>query len=508
MSNSEFSFDHISRRQAIKLLGGGAGLALLAGCGPFDKKSVSTTSIPAYGGGAFVSPTEIVSTNGVMSVDLTAAETMLPWEGGQRFALTYNGGVHGPTLRARPGDTIAVSFTNNLSEPTNIHTHGLHVSPNGASDNAFRTIDPGDTQNYLFEIPATHPSGTFWYHPHLHGLSAPQLAGGLAGVLIIEDAIDDTADFKAMNERVIVLSDPPIGTNSSILNVSEAVKQEGREGGATLVNGVSQPKLTGKVGVTERWRIVNASTSRYHVLSITGADMHHIANGQERFSSPVQRTDILLTPGQRAEVLIPTGSAGTITLNSTTHNRGMMMGDMGGDMDHGDGGDMMGGSSDYIEKTTTLLSLEVQGSNSNVRALPLVINPSPTSVPNTIDKTRQISFGAMSMGNGEFVIDGKFFKHDRVDATAQLGTTEDWVIKNNSMMPHPFHIHVWPFAVISRSDGSAPDEGWRDTVNIPTGQSVTIRIPVENYGGKTVYHCHILDHEDLGMMGIIDVKSA
>jgi FtsP/CotA-like multicopper oxidase with cupredoxin domain len=111
----------------------------------------------------------------------------------------------------------------------------------------------------------------------------------------------------------------------------------------------------------------------------------------------------------------------------------------------------------------------------------------------------------MSMGNGEFVIDGQPFSADRITAAPSLGTTEDWTITNNSMMDHPFHIHVWPFQVISRSDGTSPDPGWRDTVNIPTGTSVTVRIPFEDFGGKTVFHCHILDHEDLGMMANVNV---
>jgi len=109
------------------------------------------------------------------------------------------------------------------------------------------------------------------------------------------------------------------------------------------------------------------------------------------------------------------------------------------------------------------------------------------------------------MGDGEFVIDGQSFAADRITAAARLGTTEDWTITNNSMMDHPFHLHVWPFQVLSRSSRATADPGWRDTVNIPVGQSVTIRIPFKDFGGKTVFHCHILDHEDLGMMANIQV---
>jgi FtsP/CotA-like multicopper oxidase with cupredoxin domain len=111
----------------------------------------------------------------------------------------------------------------------------------------------------------------------------------------------------------------------------------------------------------------------------------------------------------------------------------------------------------------------------------------------------------MGMGTGALVIDGKGFAPDRTDINAKLGTTEEWTLRNNSMMDHPFHLHVWPFRVVSRSDGS-PDPGWRDTVNVPAGGNIVIRVPFTDTPGRTVYHCHILDHEDLGMMGVIDVR--
>jgi FtsP/CotA-like multicopper oxidase with cupredoxin domain len=503
MSASEYSLDHISRRQAIKLLGTGTALAFLAGCGPFGSQSTGTKKVTAPTGGAiFTQPSEIVSRDGLLSVDLTAAESMLPWNNAQRFALTYNGTVHGPTLRAQPGDTITVNFTNNLNEPTNLHTHGLHVSPSGAADNMFRMIDPGDTQTYQYEIPANHPSGTYWYHPHHHGRSAPQLAGGLSGVLIIEDEVDDVPHLKNTTERVIVLSDPSIGTDSSLLNVSTATKQAGREGDVVLVNGVYQPSLSARTGETELWRIVNASTSRYHLLSLEGAGILHVGNGQERFPTAIVRKQLLLTPGQRCEVLVQVGSAGAITLKSTTVNRGMQMGGMG----NGNGmGGMMHGNS-YKDETITLLTLEATGADAAFPTILPTINPKPTPLPKSASKTRRVAFGAMSMGNAEFVIDGKSFDEQRIDYEAALGTTEDWVITNGSMMTHPFHLHVWPFQVISMSDGSAPPEGWHDTINVPTGESVTIRIPFSDYDGKTVYHCHILDHEDLGMMGVINVQ--
>ena len=111
-----------------------------------------------------------------------------------------------------------------------------------------------------------------------------------------------------------------------------------------------------------------------------------------------------------------------------------------------------------------------------------------------------------SGGDGQFRIDGRSFDAGRVDITTALGTTEDWVIHNTSTMDHPFHLHVWPFRVVERSDGAALPSGWKDTVNVPAGQTVRLRIPFHDIPGRTVYHCHILDHEDLGMMGVIETR--
>jgi len=129
----------------------------------------------------------------------------------------------------------------------------------------------------------------------------------------------------------------------------------------------------------------------------------------------------------------------------------------------------------------------------------------PEAPASSVTNRRTLTLGQMSMGNSEFVIDGRSFESGRVDESVTLGTTEEWTLRNQSMMDHPFHLHVWPFVVVNRSDRTAVDPGWRDTVNVPAGQSVIIRIPFQDFAGTTVYHCHILDHEDLGMMGTVQV---
>ena len=172
------------------------------------------------------------------------------------------------------------------------------------------------------------------------------------------------------------------------------------------------------------------------------------------------------------------------------------------------GGGMMGGSgsSSSASGPVDLLTVSVAAADqAGSVSPPNRLRTLPEASASSVSNRRTVALGQMSMGNSEFVIDGRSFAPGRIDESVVLGTTEEWTLRNDSMMDHPFHLHVWPFVVVDRSDGHATDPGWRDTVNVPAGQSVTIRVPFKNFGGTTVYHCHILDHEDLGMMGTIQV---
>ena len=454
-------------------------------------------------GAAFAAPEELRSSGGRLELDLVAVSAQLPWGSGTRYALTYNGSVPGPTLRVRPGDTIALRLSNELESPTNLHTHGLHVSPDGASDNVLVMIDPGSAHDYEYVIPSDHPSGTFWYHPHHHGNVAAQVSGGLCGVIVVEDDLDDQPALTETNERVLVLSDPTIGADDGVLGVSQMVQMQGREGDVVLVNGQLRPVIAATTGTTERWRIVNASASRYYRLSVSLDTMHLIASDHGRLAKPQAIDQLDLAPGQRAEVLVRLDQPGQVVLRSAVVDRGMSM-HGGSGMGGGMGG--MGSSGQAAGSTIDLLTLEVGGPFKAAPALPIALRALDPVEALPVDRTRDITFGAMGMGSGEFTIDGKAFAVDRVDTTAAIDTIEDWTITNASMMDHPFHLHVWPFRVVDRSNRTPLDPGWRDTVNVPAGESVTVRVVFRDFTGTAVYHCHILDHEDLGMMGVIRVQ--
>jgi FtsP/CotA-like multicopper oxidase with cupredoxin domain len=176
----------LSRRSALALGGIGAALVIAGGTGIVWTVATIGSSAPLRSGKELTQPTPLRSIDGLLNVALVAGPSTMMIGGTAVKAMTYNGALPGPTLIVRAGDTLAISLRNQLGAPTNLHTHGLHVSPDGSSDNVFRRIDSGGSAEYRYEIPQNHPPGVFWYHPHHHGMAADQVFGGLYGTIIVE----------------------------------------------------------------------------------------------------------------------------------------------------------------------------------------------------------------------------------------------------------------------------------------------------------------------------------
>jgi FtsP/CotA-like multicopper oxidase with cupredoxin domain len=491
----------VTRRQVLRAAGAGGVLLLaggLTGCDPGEP--------PASSGPALTSPPERISAGGRLDVTLVAAPATVADGGSTRPAFTYNGGTPGPTLRVRPGDVLTVTLVNHLDEPTSLHTHGLHVSPTGAGDNPFVTVPAGAQRTYRYQIPADHRSGLFWYHPHVHGRVAAQVAAGLVGAIVVEDAVDAALRGVAPEDTILVLADPLLGADPTAAD--PMTRMAGREGEVVLVNGRRQPRLAGRAGTLVRWRLLNASPSRFYALSLEGHDFHVIASDGGRLDRPRPVGEVLLVPGERVEVLVALPRAGSFALRTRPVSRGTTM---------------MGEIVSTAAGPLTLATLVVAGADAGPPAVPATIAPLDDLrglVPaRTRDVTLSMGMGGMGgmgggmmgggqhggMADGGFLIDGRSYAEGRVDIAARLGTVEDWVVRNSSTMHHPFHLHTWPFQVLERSDGAAVP-GWKDTVDVPAGGWVRLRIPFRDLAGRTVHHCHILDHEDLGMMGTIEVR--
>ena len=200
--------------------------------------------------------TQHQSVDGLLSLDLEARPQTVQLGNRAAQLLTYNGQIPGPRLEAKPGDRVQIRFTNRLNQPTNLHYHGLHIPPTGSGDNVFLEIAPGERYTYEFQIPPDHPGGTFWYHPHYHGLVAEQLFGGLAGLFVVRGALDDIPEVKAAQEAFLVLKDFALNDSGQIPSPGHMAQMTGRFGNLLTVNGQFNPQLSIAPGGLLRLRLV------------------------------------------------------------------------------------------------------------------------------------------------------------------------------------------------------------------------------------------------------------
>lgn len=484
---------NISRRNALIL--GGTGIAGIAvgGTGLFINQGFySSSRLGTASGNTLVEPAELRSADGVLNVDLESSRQRVTIAGRDVNALSYNGGVPGPTLRVRAGDTLSVSLKNGLADPSNLHVHGLHVSPEGNGDNMFVTVEAGDSFDYQYTLPADHPPGIYWYHPHLHGFVAEQVFGGLYGAIIVEDPEPIPAD----RERLLVISDISLNSSGNIPTVSPMDEMSGREGDLVLINGQLTPDMNARAGERERWRIVNASVSRYLRLRLDGQQLTLLGIDSGRFENPRDVDAVALAPGNRADLLV-TISTDTSTFRTLAYDRGSAGGMMGGGFSSGE--------------EVALATLTVTGDDDAAQPT-IPSQPAQRDLRTaTVTARRELVF-AMGMGGGMGpgmmtpTINGRQFEASRIDTTVQFDSVEEWLLTNTSTLDHPLHLHVWPMQIIEQDGQPADSVMWQDVVNIPARSTTRVRIAFEGFSGKTVYHCHILDHEDNGMMGIINAN--
>jgi FtsP/CotA-like multicopper oxidase with cupredoxin domain len=498
----ESTMTPITRRQFLTLSTGTAGAFFLSRCA-MNSTSDAQTQEPAW-----LNP--IVSRDGLLDVSLEAQYGSTNLGNRQGYLMSYNGKIPGPRLEAKPGDTVRIRFANKLQEPTNLHYHGLHIPATGNADNIFLHIPPGKTLTYEFTLPKNHPAGTFYYHPHLHQSVAKQIFAGLGGIFVVRGALDDIPEIKAAQEQFLFLKDFALNPNGQIPSPNHMELMQGREGPILTANGQVNPTLSIAKGGLLRLRLVNASTSRFYRLQMDEHPFYLIVTDGGAIAEPIELRELLLSPGERAEVLIqgdrPPGKYRLLNLPYNRVGTGMM-GMMGGGM----GGMMHGGTGNQTQTPQAIATLTYQGSAN--KALPLPQKLLDVETLPQPSKTRRIELSMkMGMGSGmgmAFLFNGKTFDPQRVDASVQLESIEDWDLVNVDPdgMEHPFHLHINPFQVVSRNGKPEPYRAWKDTVLVRANETVRIRIPFRDYAGKTVYHCHVLDHEDLGMMGIVEMKA-
>lgn len=474
----------LSRRHVLSGTLGAAGLAALGqgSQGAWSAALRQATPVAMVTGEELVQPPVLQSEDGRLQVSLAATHGPATMGGQPVTTYTYNGQIPGPTLRLKAGETLGVKFTNLLDDSTNFHTHGLHVSPSGTSDNVLLDIVPNETIDLAFNIPKDGTSGLYipgfyWYHPHVHGDTAPQVGGGMSGALIVDGALDELPGIAGLTERILVLNTAEIADDGSLRLFSDMLNP------TVLVNGQAEPTIAIAPGETQRWRIVNASVFTFINLSLEDHTLHQIASDGNPLKRVRSRDTIVMAPGERVEVLVQGGPEGRYALRSLAW-----------------GQDLEFQAQDEYPMGTLVSS----GTAQEPAPLPTELFPFEDLREATVDRQREVVFSE-TLSPFRLYIDGRQFDHDRVDQTVQLGALEEWRLVNTSPDTHPFHIHVNDFQVISINGEPVDPYSWEDTFPLPAFGEAVIRSRFLDFTGKYVYHCHILDHEDMGMMGIVEV---
>ena len=355
------------------------------------------------------------------------------------------------------------------------------------------------------------------YHPHMHGAVAEQIWGGMIGPIDIADPAG--SPLTAYQTHLMVLKDISLSGGAPTPYDSIMDYVMGKEGNLVMVNGQVNPVLPIRPGQVQRWRIFNASTARFYRLGLEGHSLQVVGTDGGLLDKPYPMTEILLAPAERIDVLVQaSSSAGTFRLLALPYDRGgmgMMTGGMGGSM--GTGVEAFGGTA---STQVTLLTLNDAGT-ATTDALPSQVNPAAKKTAIDVASLPHTRFVlGMSMGRG--TINGVSFA-EAADGTvtayqhdSKVGTYEVWEIVNQTGMDHPWHQHVNSAQVISArgvDPAFAPyaalyvnAPALKDTVIVPKGGSITLLVPVFDHAGKTVFHCHIVEHEDIGMMGIWNIR--
>lgn len=430
---------------------------------------------------------------GKFRATLVAAPTRVQLVPGQTTEVwSYNDSFPGPLLELTAGDDVEITLHNRLPQATTIHWHGLPV-PADQDGNPSEAVPAGGSRVYRFTLP-TDISGLYWYHPHPHKQSSEQVYRGLAGPILVR-ARDDL--LAALPERVLAITDLRLTADGAIPTNDMMDWMNGREGQFVLVNGQHRPKLAFDASGQERWRILNATNARYlrlqlpgHSLVLVGTDGGPLEHAQTGLR------EILVAPAQRVDVVVHASGQhmSPSPVLAAPYNRGKM-----------------GGAAE--DAPVQLLDVIFSNARASSRPpLPSVLRSWPQWPAANVQK-RVVMSESMSMAKGQqggmqFLMNGKSFAMDRVDLTSEMGVMEEWTIVNDSDMDHPFHIHGTQFLVIEREiGGRIRKESFRalyDTVNLKSQETVRIRI-MQTMKGIRMFHCHLLEHEDLGMMGRLNV---
>jgi FtsP/CotA-like multicopper oxidase with cupredoxin domain len=390
----------------------------------------------------------------------------------------YSAGYLGPTLRAARGEQVRVIVENRLAETTTVHWHGMHL-PARYDGGPHQPIAAGDVWQPEWRI--DQPAATLWYHPHPHGQTELQVSKGLAGLFYLDDGTNpDLPHRYGIDDIPIIVQDRSFDPRGQFSLRGRAVT--GVLGDKILVNGTYNPHLP---IITEqvRLRILNASTARiYHLAFADDREFAVIATDSGFLPSPSRMRRLLLSPAERAEIVVGLRPGEQPVLRSIPWDLNMIA-----PLSDGAGGN------DHLD----LLQLRAENPLAESRRIPERLETSSAATLDHVAAHRSFQLDGRE-------INGQQMEMSRIDAVVGAGTTELWTIRNTHNQPHNFHVHGVAFHIVPPG-ASRPDSqlGWKDTVLLAAGETVQLAITFPPYQDPLtpyMYHCHLMWHEDVGMM--------
>ncbi|MEM9349077.1 MAG: multicopper oxidase domain-containing protein [Pseudomonadota bacterium] len=415
--------------------------------------------------------------------------------------LGINRGYLGPLLRVKQGQTLPFDVTNQIGETSTIHWHGLHI-PGDVDGGPHQEVEHGAT--WSPDVPITQHASMNWFHSHMHGRTAEQTYMGLAGVLLVEDDASLSADLPqtyGVDDFTLVLQDKAFDDSGALTYfVSDETLENGFEGEALVVNGAIAPVQQTVPSGLIRLRLLNACNSRTLTLSMADGPVSVIAC-EGGFLSALVETDVLqISPGERYEILVDMTASDTNALNVSFGEASFLSSIFGGDAE-------------------VALTLNRSGETGFTGSMPnRLANLIPVdramatrtrSFELGMEGNEQLAALAFNWGNfcgdgGVMTVNGQPMNMDRIDEEVERGDVEIWRIAAEDMF-HPFHIHGCSFRILTQNGSEPPAyaAGWKDMVHVEEGWSeVLVRFDhLAPSDAPYMYHCHILEHEDCGMMG-------
>ena len=392
-----------------------------------------------------------------------------------------NGSYLGPTLRMRTGQQVHVDVTNALAERTTLHWHGMHV-PARMDGGPHQLVDPGATWSPKWRV--SQPAATLWYHAHPHGSTADHVYRGVAGMILVDDGTDPGLPAQyGVDDIPVIVQDKTFDDDGQLVFDQQGPSSTGFLGDTVMVNGTVGPYLDVTSTLT-RLRVLNASTARIYRFGLgDGRPFDLVGTDGGLLPAPVRLDRIQLSPGERAEIVVRMEPGETVELRNYSPDFGARVGP-----------NSRFGTGDY-----RVLELRAASSLRPSDPLPAVLTEFTATPESSADTTRQFTINAQ-------IINRRPVDMGRLDVVVPLGATEIWVLRNRDPQPHNFHVHTVQFQVLDIDGAPPPPElaGWKDTVYLAPGSEVRIIATFTDYADPTwpyMYHCHLLWHEDSGLMG-------